>query len=198
MPVPLGQFANTLIVNSRDRTDKQALKDLWSEKPCILLFLRRLGCPICRSYASQMEKLRPLIETKGGRVVCLSFEHLGEGSDEDRTFERFKFWTGDLYTIDKSVYVELFGRKGFLDNLYGLLDMNKEAVAKAKDTPGNYKGDGFQLGGQFVVDTNGKVLLDHRQKLFGDDATFEALYDAISSALPPTPKVVSDKIEVSG
>lgn len=189
MPVPLSQFANTLIVNSQDKTDKKALKELWAEKPCILIFLRRLGCPICRTYANYMDKLRPLIEKKGGQVICISFEFFGEGSDEDRSFQRFGFWTGPTYTIDKSVYVELFGRKGFLDNLYGLLDMNKEAVEKAKKTPGNYKGDGFQLGGQFVVDTTGKVLFEHRQKLFGDDASFETLYDSISTVLPATPTV---------
>ena len=180
-------FSTSLITNSRDRQDKKALKELWQEKPVILLFLRRLGCPLCRTYAGQMDKLRPLIEKKGGQVVCLSFEFLGEGSDSDKTFEKLGFWTGPLYTIDKSVYAELFGRKGMFDNFYGLLDMKKEAVEKAKTTPGNYKGDGFQLGGQFVVDTMGRVLFDHRQKLFGDDASFEDLYDSISTVLPSTP-----------
>ncbi len=187
MPVPLTQFAHTLVVNTRDKTDKKALKDLWSEKPTILLFLRRLGCMICRTYAAQMEQLRPLIEKKGGQVICMSFEFFGEGSDEDRSFEKIGFWKGPIYTIDKSVYAELFGRKGFMDGFFGLLDMNKEAVAKSKDTPGNFKGDGFQLGGQFVVNTEGVVVFEHRQKLFGDDASFEELYDAVSSCLPSTP-----------
>ncbi len=187
MPVPLTQFAHTLVVNTRDKTDKKALKDLWSEKPTILLFLRRLGCMICRTYAAQMEQLRPLIEKKGGQVICMSFEFFGEGSDEDRSFEKIGFWKGPIYTIDKSVYAELFGRKGLMDGFFGLLDMNKEAVAKSKHTPGNFKGDGFQLGGQFVVNTEGVVVFEHRQKLFGDDASFEELYDAISSCLPSTP-----------
>lgn len=187
MSVSLLKFSNTLVVNTRDPTDKQALKDLWSEKPVVFLFLRRLGCMICRSYASQMEKLRPLIEKKGGKVVCMSFEFFGEGSDSDRSFEAIGFWKGPMYTIDKSVYAELFGRKGFMDGFYGLLDMKKEAVDAAKNTPGNFKGDGFQLGGQFVVSKEGKVVFEHRQKLFGDDATFDQLYDAISSCLPPSP-----------
>lgn len=193
MPVSLKKFANTLVVNTRDKTDKQALKDLWSEKPTIFLFLRRLGCMICRSYAGQMEKLRPMIEKKGGQVVCMSFEFFGEGSDSDRSFETLGFWKGPMYTIDQSVYAELFGRKGLMDGFYGLLDMKKEAVEKAKNTPGNFKGDGFQLGGQFVVNTDGTVVFEHRQKLFGDDAEFEELYLAISSCLPPSP--VSSPVE---
>jgi len=138
-------------------------------------------------YAGEMDKIRPLIERNGGQVIAMSFEFLGEGSDSDRSFEQFGFWKGPLYTIDQSVYGKLFGRKGMFDSFYGLLDMKKEAVEKAKNVPGNYKGDGFQLGGQFVVSKEGKVLLDHRQKLFGDDARFDNLYDAISSCLPPTP-----------
>ena len=183
MPVSLLDFSNTLIVNSRDRTDKKALKELWQDKPCILLFLRRLGCPICRMYAGEMEKIRPLIETKGGQVIAMSFEFLGEGSDSDRSFERFGFWKGPLYTIDQSVYAQLFGRKGMMDNFFGLLDMKKEAVEKAKNVPGNYKGDGFQLGGQFVVSREGKVLLDHRQKLFGDDAKLVDVFKALEDGL---------------
>ena len=189
MSVSLLKFSNTLVVNTRDRTEKLALKELWSDKPVVFLFLRRLGCMICRSYAAQMEKLRPLIEKKGGQVVCLSFEFFGEGSDEDHSFESIGFWKGPIYTIDKSVYSELFGRKGLFDSFYGLLDMNKDAVKKANDTniPGNFKGDGFQLGGQFVVSNEGKVIFEHRQKLFGDDASFESLYNSISSCLPPSP-----------
>ena len=189
MVVSLLEFSNTLIVNNRDPTDKKALKELWEKKPVILLFLRRLGCMLCRNYAKEMDKVRPLIETKGGQVVALSFEGFGEGSDADFSFDKLQFWTGPIYKIDQSVYEKLFGSKKLLDNFFGLLDMKKEAVEKAKadKTPGNFSGNGFILGGQFVVNTGGKVVLDHRQKVFGDDATFEALYDAISSCLPANP-----------
>ncbi len=189
MPVSILDLSSNAIVNCRDPTDAKVLRDLWGQKPVVILFLRRLGCMLCRNYAKEMDKVRPLIETKGGQVVALSFEAFGEGSDSDRTFEKFGFWTGPIYKIDQSVYEKLFGSKKMLDNLFGLLDMKKEAVDKAKadKTPGNYSGNGFILGGQFVVNTDGKVILDHRQKVFGDDATFEALYDAVCSCLPPNP-----------
>jgi hypothetical protein len=130
-----------------------------------------------------VEKFREEIEEKGVNLVCLSFEAFGEGSDFDRSFEKYSFWNGKIYTIDKKVYQELFGRKGLLDNFYGLLDMDKEAYERSKSTPGNLKGDGFQLGGQYVIDVGGIVKLEHKQKLFGDDAKLEKIFGTLESCL---------------
>lgn len=130
-----------------------------------------------------VEEFREEFEEKGVTLACLSFEAFGEGSDFDRSFEKYSFWNGPIYTIDKSVYQELFGRKGLMDNFYGLLDMDKEAYERSKKTPGNMKGDGFQLGGQFVVQKGGQVKLDHRQKLFGDDAKLKDIFSTLESCL---------------
>ncbi len=169
--------------NARDPTQTIFLEDLWASKPCALFFLRRLGCPICRSYIQMVEKFREEYEKRGMRLVCLSFEAFGEGSDFDRSFTKYSFWNGPVYTIDKIVYEELFGRKGLLDNFFGLLDIDKAAYERSKSTPGNMKGDGFQLGGQFVVHKGGKVQLEHRQKLFGDDASLPELFQAFDICL---------------
>lgn len=179
----LPQFALRKITDARRPTHILYLEDLWKEKPCVLFFLRRLGCPICRAYIQMVEQFRGEYEKRGVNLVCLSFEALGEGSDFDRSFEKYSFWNGPLYTIDKTVYQELFGRKGMFDNFFGLLDIDKEALERSKDTPGNYKGDGFQLGGQFVVAKGGKVVLEHRQKLFGDDAKLIDIFNAVESCL---------------
>lgn len=183
MPTSIQQFAQRRITNARNPSETFLLEDLWADKPCALFFLRRLGCPICRSYIEMVEKFRDEYERKGMRLVCLSFEAFGEGSDFDRSFTKYSFWNGPIYTIDKMVYEELFGRKGLLDNFYGLLDMDKQAYERSKSTPGNMKGDGFQLGGQFVVHRGGKIQLEHRQKLFGDDAKLTDLIDAFDICL---------------
>jgi hypothetical protein len=38
-----------------------------------------------------------------------------------------------------------------------------------QDTPGNLTGDGFQLGGTFIIDKGGRVLLAHRQQYYGHE-----------------------------
>ena len=176
------KYTNQEITNARDPAQKIKLGDLWKEKPCALFFLRRLGCPICRSYIQMIEKFRQEYEEMGVNLVCLSFEAFGEGSDFDRSFEKYSFWNGKIYTIDKNVYQDLFGRKGLLDNFYGLLDMDKDAYERSKTTPGNLKGDGFQLGGQFIVH-KGVVKLEHRQKLFGDDAKLTTIFGTLEACL---------------
>lgn len=177
------QFALRKITDARRPSHVLYLEDLWKDKPCAIFFLRRLGCPICRSYIQMVERYREEYEKKGCRLVCISFEAFGEGSDSDRSFTKYAFWNGPIYTIDKTVYQELFGRKGLLDNFFGLLDIDKEAYERSKETPGNYKGDGFQLGGQFVVSQTGKVILEHRQKLFGDDAKLIDIFNALESCV---------------
>jgi prostamide/prostaglandin F2alpha synthase len=178
----LHTFAQTPIQNARAPAEVAQLQDLWRNAPCVLFFLRRLGCALCRTYIAGIEAVRAEYEKTGARLVCLSFESLGEGSDSDRSFEAGGYWKGELYTIPKPVYNDLFGRKGLTDGFYGLLDMNKEAYAAAKHTPGNLKGDGFQLGGQFVVAKGGKVVLEHRQKRYGDDAKPALLWATLMEA----------------
>ena len=122
------------------------------------------------------------------RVVCLSFERFGEGSDADRSFQKGAFFAGDMYRVEQAqVYAPLFGRKGLLQG-FGLGSLisdksGKLAESKARGTTGNLTGDGMQLGGLFVVDNaTGAVLLDKRQAFFGDDASNEEILAAIASA----------------
>lgn len=50
----------------------------------VATFLRRLGCKLCRVQCQDLEAIRPQVEAMGARMVCLAFEHFGEGSDSDR------------------------------------------------------------------------------------------------------------------
>jgi len=135
----------------------------------------------------------PRLVATGARVVCLSFEALGEGSDKDRSFEKGGFWAGELFTLDSSVYKALFGRKGLFSGFFGLADISRTKLASCmeKNISGNMQGDGMALGGVFVVcSPTGeppRVLLDHRQQFFGDDPDAEELLEAIASAPPVSP-----------
>jgi prostamide/prostaglandin F2alpha synthase len=195
MPTSLQQFALRTITNARNVKETTTLESLWSDRPCALFFLRRLGCPICRAYIQMVERFREEYEKRGVRLVCLSFEAFGEGSDFDKSFTKYSFWNGPIYTIDKIVYEELFGRKGLLDNFFGLLDIDKEAYERSKSVSGNMRGDGFQLGGQFVVAKGGTILLEHRQKLFGDDAKLTDIFDILERQLQPIQKKTGESKE---
>jgi AhpC/TSA antioxidant enzyme len=184
--VSIVTYKNIPITDARDPDTSIQLHTLWETKPTLFLFLRRLGCALCRSYAKQMDSHRQALEElkiddKPIRVVAMSFEAFGEGSDSDRSFEAGNFWTGPIYVINKRVYEKLFGRKGLTNSFFGLLDMDKGAVAAAKSAgiEGNLRGDGFQLGGQILVNTQGEVIFQHKQRRYGDDASLYEIQSAI-------------------
>lgn len=171
------EFSDTIINDQRTQGRQIPLAHLWKDTPVLLIFLRRLGCPICRNYAQRIQKATPTLESRGIQVVAMSFEHLGDGSDSDGSFTKGAYWTGSLYQINKDVYTALFGKK----SIFGILDIDKQALADTKknQVTGNFKGDGLTLGGQILVAPPNRVVLDHRQTRFGDDATLEEIYDAI-------------------
>lgn len=170
-------FAANRIFDQRSPGNVLKLGDLWAEKPVLLLFLRRLGCAICRNYAQKIQDALP--QLKGIQVIALTFENLGEDSDKDGSFIKGGFWTGPLYRIDKNVYTYLFGKK----SIFGILDIDKDALkeVRKKNTPGNFKGDGLTLGGQILVAPPNRIVFQHRQERFGDDATLEEILTAIDS-----------------
>ncbi len=64
------------------------------------------------------------------RVVCVSFERFGTGSDVDRSFSAGKFFTGQMFYVDQKVYHDLFGRKGFMS---GLMTMSSKKIAQSRE-----------------------------------------------------------------
>ncbi len=179
---PLSSFFQQAIVDARTGAPR-ALSSLFAERPVVLLFLRRLGCALCRTAALEYAEARADITARGADVVALSFEALGTGSDADGSFEAKGYWPGPLYTIAPDVYDELFGRKTLFSGLYGALDVSraKIAAAKARGVTGNLVGDGLLLGGAFVVDKGGKVLVDHRSRFFGDDLRVDDIVVALEA-----------------
>jgi hypothetical protein len=65
------------------------MRDFWTSSPCMLVFLRRFGCPLCRSEALEASALRPLLAKHGVRLV---------GIGMDATIGDFaRYFTGELY-----------------------------------------------------------------------------------------------------
>ena len=164
------------------------LSALWSAGPqqyTVLCFMRRLGCKLCRVLAQDMDKLRGEAGARTN-VICLSYESFGEGSDADRSFAAGRYFAGDMWQVDKAeVYSALFVKKGIM-NGFGLGALisdkgGKVAESNARGVTGNLTGDGMQCGGIFVVARSGAVVLDHRQKFFGDDPSNEDILDAIAA-----------------
>lgn len=188
-PLSLAASATATFMQGSPGVQSQALSGLWStgtHKYTVLCFLRRLGCKLCRVLAQDMNKLRVDVGANTN-VVCLSYEAFGEGSDADKSFAQGRYFEGDMWQVGKEeVYSTLFKRKGILSG-FGLASLitdksGKIAESNVRAVPGNFSGDGMQLAGVFVVAKDGQVILDHRQKFFGDDPTNEDIVEAIEKA----------------
>eukprot|EP00753_Platysulcus_tardus_P000307 PLAT10289.1.p1 GENE.PLAT10289.1~~PLAT10289.1.p1 ORF type:complete len:130 (+),score=55.22 PLAT10289.1:383-772(+) len=66
---------------------------------------------------------------------------------------------------------------------------------QAKDTEGNFKGDGFQMGGVFVVGRDGCLLYSYPQKFIGDDPPTAEVIEAMRSAADAVAAAAEEKVE---
>jgi hypothetical protein len=185
-PAPLTDFADYMLADAATRKPV-ALSALWEAQPVIIVFLRRLGCQLCRLRAAEVESARRAAAALGAAVVCVTFEFLNTGSDSDGSWSRSGCWGGPLLTDPtREAYRALFRRKTLTDGFYGLMDMStariRESSARGFGEGANFAGDGLMLGGVFVVDVGGRVLLDQRSRFFGDDVPPDALLDVLRTA----------------
>lgn len=177
------EFADYDLYDAKTRRPTK-LRALWERAPVVLVFLRRLGCQLCRLRASEFEAARPIVAQAGANIVCVTFEYLGEGSDYDNSWSLVACWTGALLADPSQVlFRRLFRRKGLFDGFYGLTDMSRARVAQSSalgfNKQSNIRGDGLMLGGVCVVDVGGEVMLDHRSKYFGDDVPIRVVLDTL-------------------
>lgn len=170
------------------------IKSLWENQGVVVHFLRRFGCQLCRGHALELEQIVPTLEANGFRVVAIGVEKLGV---ED--FQAGNFWKGELYIDNgKKALQALDVKQVSVFTALKDIAMNRDvssAFKKTKKVPGNLKGDGRQLGATFVFAKGGDVLVDHRQKNFGDHASNEDILKAAGIDFTSVPAAKSKAAE---
>lgn len=137
---------------------------------------------MCRAWALDLSSIKPQLDAQGIGLVGVGVEELGV-----QAFVDGKYFDGDLY-IDQNLatYKSLgFKRAGAMSAMKQLM-FSKETsryVAHAnalgvKDY--NYKGDGLQQGGTYVVEKGGKVLFEHIQDGFGNHPKLEDILKSLN------------------
>jgi len=155
----------TLVTRATDNTDVP-IRSLYAIQPIVLIFLRRFGCQLCRSYALKLSnELHPILKKNNIGFIGVGLERLGL-----EEFQQGNYFSGDLYVDEGKKAYQILGLP-YLGWIKGITDLFKSSSkawndeTKKMGVEGNLKGDGFQLGATYVVGPkDGKVWLAHPQK----------------------------------
>jgi prostamide/prostaglandin F2alpha synthase len=158
-------IGDTLVTRVSDNTDV-SIRSLYSIQPIVLIFLRRFGCQLCRSYALKLSnELQPILKKNNIGLVGIGLERLGL-----EEFQSGNYFSGDLYIDQGKKAYQILGLPylGWLKGITEVFSRSTKAwndETKKMGVQGNLKGDGFQLGATYVLGKNdGKVWLAHPQK----------------------------------
>lgn len=166
-------FAPTQAVTLDDGSSVE-LRELYAERPLALVFLRHLACLFCREIVARLEAIpsESLAFVSGERAeACAEFrERYGVRqrviSDPGRVlYQAFGLERGGLGAF---VSPRIF-QKGI-------------AALRAGHRQGMPSSDPRQLGGVFVVGTDGRVLWEHRAGDQADNPEIADVYRALQRA----------------
>lgn len=129
---------------------------------------------MCREEAAELSSLKPQLDKLGVPLYAVVKENI------DTEVHDFKpHFAGDVFLDEKQLFygptLRKMGGLGFIR-----LGVWQNFVrAWRSGYQGNMKGEGFILGGVFVIGSGKQgVLLEHREKEFGDKVNNESVLEA--------------------
>ncbi|XP_073430909.1 peroxiredoxin-like 2A [Dendrobates tinctorius] len=149
-------------------------KELWERNGAVIMAVRRPGCFLCREEASEISQLKPELDKLGIPLYGVVKEKIGTEIDDFQPY--FK---GDLFLDIKKRFYGPQKRKMMLLGFIRLGVWQNFRRAWKAGFEGNLEGEGLILGGVFVVGSGKQgILLEHREKEFGDKANLTAVLEA--------------------
>lgn len=149
-------------------------------RPTILVLLRHLGCLFCQEHLRQLRRHNGEVEAAGGSVVVVSFaapEHVARFAEAIGHPYR---WLSDPLRASYRAFG--VGRGGFL-NPFSLTDIWHNAVSTLRGRPWvPQQSDIWQLGADFVFDSDGRLTMAHRCRSSHDRPAPAAVMDAFRRA----------------
>jgi len=146
---------------------------------------------MCREEAHKLWQKEAELEQLGARLVCVVKEVLPEQITQFVP----KYWSGELYhDEDKGFFKALGGgqvrQKGVFSLLGGTVRSNNSRASQyLKDVGGesNLTGEGFIMGGLYVLDASGNVTYSFVEENFGDHAPLDTVMAAVKTTADTAP-----------
>ncbi|KAJ9089051.1 hypothetical protein DSO57_1016839 [Entomophthora muscae] len=153
------------------------VSDFWKRYTVVLKVVRRFGCPLCRYESRLLSELKPEFNALNIKLIAIGCEDVGLDD-----FLMGGYWDWEiLVDNERNVHTALNLKKvsvsmGFKDLMSSA---TRAAITAANQSGigGDFKGDGLQLGGTFVVEKGtGKVLYEYRQLGAGSYTSLKEIY----------------------
>ncbi|CAN2390488.1 antioxidant activity [Pristimantis euphronides] len=149
-------------------------KHLWEKNGAVIMAVRRPGCFLCREEASELSQLKPELDQLGVPLYGVVKEKIGTEVEDFQPY--FK---GELFLDEKKHFYGPQKRKMMLMGFIRLGVWQNFRRAWKAGFEGNLEGEGLILGGVFVMGSGDQgILLEHREKEFGDKANLTAVLEA--------------------
>jgi peroxiredoxin len=139
----------------------------------VVIFLRHLGCPICRMELAELQRRHGELAAKNAEVIVF-VESADESVAEFAKRDDVKFrLVGDP---EKRVYAQWGVERGKLAAYLAPGAMLTALKATVRGhMHGRCEGSELQLPGDFIVDEEGNVAFAHRGRHIGDNTPLDTL-----------------------
>ncbi|KAK7901774.1 hypothetical protein WMY93_018543 [Mugilogobius chulae] len=155
--------------------ERYKAKTLWQKTGAVVMVVRRPGSLLCREEATELSSLLPQLQDMEVPLFAVVKENIGRELD---TFK--KYFTGRVYVDQKRNFYGPVLRKMFLSIFLRIGVWRSVWRAYRRGFRGNLRGEGLILGGVFVIGPgNQGILLEHREKEFGDKVNMLAVLTAV-------------------
>ncbi|MEQ1828167.1 MAG: SelL-related redox protein [Pirellula sp.] len=157
-------------------SDGRSLWDACYASKLMVVFLRHAGCTFCREALSELKQQLPALEKRGIVPVVV---HMGSRSEGDAMLGRFGLESVMHVSNPKSELYRAFHlQRGNVSQLLGPRVWWRGFKAAILDGHGfgMLAGDGFQLGGTFILE-NGKITESFPAKNAADPIPFECVLE---------------------
>ncbi|KAM3606529.1 uncharacterized protein V6R79_018126 [Siganus canaliculatus] len=144
-------------------------KSLWEKNGAVVM-----------AEASELSSLKPQLEELGVPLVAVVKENIGTEIQDFRPH-----FAGDIYVDEERRFYGPFQRKMGGLGFIRLGVWQNFMRAWRSGYQGNMNGEGFILGGVFVIGAgNQGILLEHREKEFGDKVEIGDVLEAVKKIVP--------------
>lgn len=128
---------------------------------------------MCREEASELSSLKPELDQRGVNLVGIVHEKKGV-----KEFQ--PYLNSPIYLDEERKFYGPEQRWMFLSGFLRLSVWRSFSRARSRGVQGNLDGEGRILGGVFVVGPGEQgILLDHKEKEFGDKVDLKDVMDAV-------------------